>query len=219
MLTYFLLLTAYCDHIWSWSLNPKPIVNSPPNLFNIMRLSSISLIATALAAIAGSVIAAPRPLHVRALEDINSLSERNVDVYSRESRLALLERRDSSSKPQEAADAAQVVFNKATEASFKARLIANHNGDHFHSKHRTQERQHRTDAIHYGSLASVHRSQIGKESIPSDQVFDATIAQYKEAIAEKDAAIANYDLHTAVNNHNRHVEAAVSLHNLSKGGR
>jgi len=182
-----------------------------------MRLSSISLIATALAAIAGSVIAAPRPLHVRALEDINPLSERNVDVYSRESRLALLERRDS--KPKKAADAAQEVFNKATEASFKAKLIANHGGDQLHPpvEYRKQANQHRKDAKYYGSLASIHRSQIGKESIPSDEVFDATIARYKEAIDKKDTAIANYDLHPAVNN--RHVEAAVSLHNLYHRGR
>jgi len=56
-----------------------------------MKPSSVSLIATALAAIAGSSIAAPGPLHARALEDVNSFSERDVDVYSRESGLALLE--------------------------------------------------------------------------------------------------------------------------------
>jgi len=180
-----------------------------------MRLSSVSLIATALAAIAGSVIAAPRPLHVRALEDINPLSERNVDVYSRESRLALLERRDS--KPKKAADAAQEVFHKATEACFKAQLIANHSGDPA-SKYHKEESQHRTDANHYGSMASNHRSQIGKEDIPSDEDFDKAIVRYKKIIDKKNTAIAHYDLHPAVNN--RHVEAAVSLHNLYyQGGR
>jgi len=59
-----------------------------------MRLSSVTLIAAALSSIADSVIAAPRPFHARALEDVNSLSERDlqVDVHSRKSGLALLER-------------------------------------------------------------------------------------------------------------------------------
>ena len=56
-----------------------------------MKLSSISLITAALAAIAGSVFAAPCPLYARALENVNSLSERD-DVYSRGSGLALPER-------------------------------------------------------------------------------------------------------------------------------
>jgi len=58
-----------------------------------MRLSSVSVIAVALAAIAGSALAAPGPgpLHARALEDVNSRIERDVDVYIRESGL-LLER-------------------------------------------------------------------------------------------------------------------------------
>jgi len=59
-----------------------------------MRLSSVTLIAAALSSIADSVIAAPHPFHARALEDVNSLSERDVqvDVHSRKSGLALLER-------------------------------------------------------------------------------------------------------------------------------
>jgi len=57
-----------------------------------MKLSSVSLVVTALAAIAGSAIAAPSPLHARNLEAINSFGERDVNVNGRKSRLALLER-------------------------------------------------------------------------------------------------------------------------------
>jgi len=57
-----------------------------------MKLSSISLVATAIAAIAGSGIAAPGPLHARALDVTNSFDDRDVEVNSRESGLALLER-------------------------------------------------------------------------------------------------------------------------------
>ena len=53
-----------------------------------MKFSSVSLIAATLAAIAGGAIAAPRPLHSRALEPVNSISERDV---SRESGLTLRE--------------------------------------------------------------------------------------------------------------------------------
>jgi len=59
-----------------------------------MKLSSVSLVVTALAAIAGSAIAAPSPLHARTLEAINSFGERDVDVNDR---LALLERELSDS--------------------------------------------------------------------------------------------------------------------------
>ncbi len=45
-----------------------------------MKLSSSSLIAAALAAIAGSVIAVPAP-HARPLEQVN-LFERDVNIYS-----------------------------------------------------------------------------------------------------------------------------------------
>jgi len=57
-----------------------------------MKLSSISLVVTAIAAIAGSAIAAPGPAYARALDAINSFDERDVDVNRRESGLALLER-------------------------------------------------------------------------------------------------------------------------------
>ena len=59
--TYFLSYS-----IWSWSLNPSLI---PATLLKYihMKFSSISLITAGLAAIAGSTIAAPGPLHARAL--------------------------------------------------------------------------------------------------------------------------------------------------------
>jgi len=57
-----------------------------------MKLSSVSLVVTTLAAMAGSAIAAPGPLHARALDTINSFGGRDVDVNGRESVLALLER-------------------------------------------------------------------------------------------------------------------------------
>jgi len=50
-----------------------------------MKLSSISLVAAALAAIAGSVIAASGPLHARASEAINSFGGRDVvDLFTRQ---------------------------------------------------------------------------------------------------------------------------------------
>jgi len=121
-----------------------------------MRLSSVSLIAAALAATAGSVMAAPRPLHARALEDVNSLSERDVDVHSRESGLALLEREvddefgndlfirtdpndrarhiaaaaarvGAAKEARKAAACARKAHDKAQEAAMKANVIAEHN--------------------------------------------------------------------------------------------
>ena len=56
-----------------------------------MKLSSISLIVSALAAFSGSAVAAPAPLYARALEQVNSF-ERDLDVYPRESWVAVLER-------------------------------------------------------------------------------------------------------------------------------
>jgi len=53
-----------------------------------MKFSSVSLIAAALAGIAGTAVAAP--LHAHALEAVNSFEERDLDVYSG---LALLERK------------------------------------------------------------------------------------------------------------------------------
>jgi len=53
-----------------------------------MKFSSVSLIAAALAGIAGNAVAAP--LHAHALEAVNSFEERDLDVYSA---LALLERK------------------------------------------------------------------------------------------------------------------------------
>jgi len=91
---YFTYLTAYCGHIWSWSLNPQPtspsLISSNPT--EHMKLSSVTLVATTLTAIAGSAIAAP--LHAHALEAItNFFGERDVDVNSHESGFALLESR------------------------------------------------------------------------------------------------------------------------------
>ena len=62
-----------------------------------MKLSSISLVVAALAAIAGIAIAAPGPLHARALETIDSFGERDVDVNSHELRLTLLVEREVDS--------------------------------------------------------------------------------------------------------------------------
>ena len=56
-----------------------------------MKLSSISCIAAALAAIAGSTIAAPAPLCARAFERVNSF-EHGLDVYPCESWVAVIER-------------------------------------------------------------------------------------------------------------------------------
>src|SRR6266498_726601 len=76
--TYFL-----CYSIWSWSLKPKSIIDFCflPNVF-IMKFSSISLITTALAAIASNAITAPGPLRARAPEEVNFL-ERDLDLYRR----------------------------------------------------------------------------------------------------------------------------------------
>ena len=143
-------------------LRIKPIVNSTPSIFNIMRLSSVTLIAAALSSIADSVIAAPRPFHARALEDVNSFSERDVqvDVHSRKSGLALLERevddefgddlfirtthseaaaarasastasKEASTKARLAADKAEEAAKKAKEAADKAHKIGKPTSDH-----------------------------------------------------------------------------------------
>ena len=103
-----------------------------------MRLSSVSLIAAALTAIAGSVIAVPGPLHARALEDVNLLAKRDIDVYSRESQtgLSLLERevdnefgddlfiRDSHSEAAKACDKAAQARSEVAEEAKKAMKIA-----------------------------------------------------------------------------------------------
>jgi len=60
-----------------------------------MKLSSTFLIAAAIAAIAGSAIAAPGPLHARALEQFN-LFERDLDV---ESGVAELVERNEHAEP------------------------------------------------------------------------------------------------------------------------
>ena len=65
-----------------------------------MKLSSISLIAAALAATAGSAIAVPRPLSAHALEQAN-LFQRDPDVHHRrKSGTVLLERRGPPSNAQ-----------------------------------------------------------------------------------------------------------------------
>jgi len=181
MFTYFLLLTAYCDHIWSWSLNPKPIANSPPNIFDIMKPSSVSLIA--LAAIASTVIAAPRPLHGCALEDVNSLSERDVDVYSRDSGLAPLERevdhefdddlcirtspaeaaeahdkaaaarREAAGNAGNAAKKAREAAERAREAAKKAYVIA---GDTRHTTTSTNHHDYSMRGYHHGMHAAAY---------------------------------------------------------------
>ena len=51
-----------------------------PNVFNTMKLSSVALIAAALAGIADSAIAAP--LHAGALEAVNSFDDHDLDIYS-----------------------------------------------------------------------------------------------------------------------------------------
>jgi len=92
-----------------------------------MKLS-ISLITAALTAIAGSVVAAPCP-HARALENVNSLSERDVDVYSRGPGLAPLEREDdlfirtkseAAKARNSAAKADKVTHSGAADARRKA---------------------------------------------------------------------------------------------------
>jgi len=181
-----------------------------------MRLSSVSLIGAALAAIAGSVIAAPLPLHARALEDINSLSERDVDVYNCGSRLALLERKDYN-KAQEAADAAQEAVDAAQEAAFKAMLIAdNADEDHRRTKYLTKAGHHRKDAAHYRGHVSNHSNQAkGNQNVPSNKVLDGAIAQYKHVTGQTSGAITKYDCHPVVAKFN----AAFTMLDLARGGR
>ncbi len=58
-----------------------------------MKFSSISLVAAALAAIAGSTTAVPVPLYAPTLERVNSLQQRDLlDLHRRESGVAPLER-------------------------------------------------------------------------------------------------------------------------------
>jgi len=166
----------------------QTVVNSPPNIFNIMRLSSVSLIAAALTAIAGSVIAVPGPLHARALEDVNSLSKRDIDVYSREFGLSLLERevddefgadlftRTSHSEAAEACDKAAQVHSeiakeekeaskmakeaaaKAWEAGAKASVIAG----------QAKADNHKHVAAYYSTQVDVHHAdatRLGQKAI------------------------------------------------------
>jgi len=56
-----------------------------------MKLSSITLTTAALAAIAGSAIAAPCPLRARGLEEVNSF-ERDLVIYRRKPGIAVLKR-------------------------------------------------------------------------------------------------------------------------------
>ena len=67
-----------------------------------MKFSSISLTAAALAAILGSALAAPGPLYMRALEQINSFG-RDLDVFLCESEVAVLER-DIDGEPVDGSD-------------------------------------------------------------------------------------------------------------------
>jgi len=76
-----------------------------------MKLSSTIFIAAALAAIAGSAIAAPSPLYVRALGQFNSFEP----VYPRESGTAVLER--------------DVVDGEPADGLF-ARALSAHQRDH-----------------------------------------------------------------------------------------
>ena len=203
-----------------------------------MRLSSISLIAATLAAIAGSVIAAPRPLHARALEGINSLSECDVDVYSCESGLVLLERKEDN-KAQEAANAAREAANAAREAARKAQLISDWDQNHRYPMSR-QAQHHRKEAKEYGGQASLHQRQAqaslrqrqaqpeaslhqrqadhpGRWTHPSNEVLDGAITRYNDATAVTRAAIANYDCHPVVEKDNKDRAAGTLLY-ISRGG-
>jgi len=150
-----------------------------------MKLSLVSLIPAALAAIAGTMtIATPGPLHVRALEDVNS-SERDIDVYSRESGLALLKRDadgefvdglfirvtlDEGSElaaqaRKKAAGACIEAAEEAEEANRKAKEIVRKTNDAARTAKDAARKAARKEtlfpghAAHYRKLAFEHREQ------------------------------------------------------------
>jgi len=136
-----------------------------------MKPSSVSLIA--LAAIASTVIAAPRPLHGCALEDVNSLSERDVDVYNRDSGLALLERevddefgddlciRTSPAEAAEAHDKAAAARSEAARDAGNAAKKAREAGGKAQEAAKKAyvmawETQHTTASTNYYSMRGYH---------------------------------------------------------------
>ena len=94
MSVLILFMTPYLQLIVTFGAGLQ--ITNQPNVF-VMKLSSISCIAAALAAIAGCAITAT-PFYARALDQVNSF-ERDLDVHPREFR-ALLER-DTDGEPVE----------------------------------------------------------------------------------------------------------------------
>jgi len=73
--------------------NLELVSESPQQFLSLnMKFLFSSLIVAAVAAIAGSLIAAPSPLHARAMEQVNSFdSEHDVDIYIRQPLLKLVD--------------------------------------------------------------------------------------------------------------------------------
>jgi len=142
-----------------------------------MKLSSVSLIIAALAAIAGSTVAAPGPLHARALEDVNSFSERDVDVYSRESGLAqrevdhLFTRQSTEGTADRAAKAHDLAALACAVAAKKAGLVYVETGNlHFRSEHKNMFAfmlHHSRKAIDCRRVAAAIRAENANESLTS----------------------------------------------------
>jgi len=156
-----------------------------------MKLLSVSLVVTTLAAIAGSAIAAPGPLHVRALDTINSLGRREVDVNGCESDLALLERevefvdelstRDDLPDPESVGEAAKEHEEAASVWTTAAELASNPEQAGLHRKsaeRHTEERnnlQNAKDALIKGEASDEQKSLAKKwEDSMKDAVASAS---------------------------------------------
>jgi len=160
-----------------------------------MKLFSVSLVITTLAAIAGSAIAAPGPLHARALDTVNSLGGRDVDVNGRESDLALLERevefvdelstRDNRPHHEGAGMAAEAHGTAASawKAVERASLHpdqaaeAQKNAEH----HTTEQTDHQNakDALIKGEASDVQKSRASKWESSVKDAWDSELQAKK----------------------------------------
>jgi len=158
-----------------------------------MKLFSVSLVVTTLAAIAGSAIAAPGPLHARALDTVNSLGGRDVDINGRESDLALLERevefvdelstRDNHPHHEGAGMAAKAHGTAAS--AWKAVVEASQHRDHAQADmarenakyHTTQQKEHQKTkvALIKGEASDVQKSRASKWDSSVKDAWDSEL--------------------------------------------
>jgi len=194
-----------------------------------MKFSFVSLIAAALAGTAGSAIAAPCPLHARALEAV--INERDLNVYSG---LALLEREigDEFVDGLFTRTSAQEGAHLSAEANYQAALAhetAEKNNDHAYEvtndgkfyaaayKHRKEVKSH----VDKGDDHAKDRDAIAKNKATKAQIarshrhvrnVENAEASEKSAEASSRKALAAIEKHKATQVH----EAAQILHEAAQ---